>query len=43
MQRNIIFNIATESKAPPQVFLSLNAANGPELGKTSHVLFAVKQ
>ena len=31
MQRNVIFNIPTEIKAPPEAFLSLNAANGPEL------------
>ena len=30
MWRNVIFNKSTELNAPPQVFLSLNEANGLE-------------
>ena len=36
------FNESTATNAPPQVFLSLNESNGPELLKISHVLFAAK-
>ena len=36
------FNKCTEINAPPQVLLSLNEANGPELWKTSCVFFTVK-
>lgn len=43
MCRSVIFNEATEINAPPQVHLSLNEANGPELWKTSSVLFPFKQ
>ena len=42
MWRSVIFNKSTEINAPPQVFLSLNEANGTELRKTPRVLFAVK-
>ena len=38
---SIIFNKSTESNVPPQVLLSIYEANGPELWKTLHVLFAV--
>ena len=31
MWRSVIFNISTEINTPPQLFLSLNEANGPEL------------
>ena len=31
MRRNVTFNKSTELNAPPQVFLSLNEANGLEL------------
>ena len=39
MWRNVIFNKSTELNALPQVFLSLNEANGLELWKRSRVLF----
>ena len=39
MWRNVIFNKFTELNALPQVFLSLNEANGLELWKRSRVLF----
>ena len=42
MWRRVIFNKSTEINAPPQMFLNLNEANGPELSKRSRVLFAVK-
>ena len=42
MWRSVIFNKSTEINAPPQVFLSLNEDNGPELWKRSRVLFDVK-
>ena len=38
---SVIFNKSTESNVPPQVLLSIYEANGPELWKTLHVLFAV--
>ena len=37
MWRSVIFNKSTRIKAPPQVFLILNEANGPELRKTCFV------
>ena len=39
MRRNVTFKKSTELNAPPQVFLSLNEANGLELWKRSRVLF----
>ena len=36
MHRSVTFNKSTEINAPPQVFLSLNEANGLELRK-NHV------
>ena len=39
---SVTFKKSTEIKAPPEMFLSLNEANGLELWKTSRVLFAVK-
>ena len=42
MRRSVTFNKSTEINTPPQVFLSLNEANGLELRKTSRVLFVVK-
>ena len=42
MGKSVIFNKSTKINAPPKVFLKLNEANGPELWKTSLVLFAVK-
>ena len=42
MHRSVTFNKSNEINAPPQVFLSLNEANGLELRKTSRVLFAIK-
>ena len=42
MWRSVIFDQSTEINAPPQVFLSLNEVSGPELWKTSCILFAVK-
>ena len=38
---SVIFNKSTESNVPPQVLLSIYEANGPELWKALHVLFAV--
>ena len=42
MWRSVIFNKSIEINAPPQMYLSLNEANGAELLKTSRVLFVVK-
>ena len=42
MHRSVTFNKSTEINAPPQVFLSLNEATGPELWKTPRVVFAVR-
>ena len=42
MWRSAVFNKSTEINAPPQVFLGFNEANGPELSKTSRILFTVK-
>ena len=40
MHRSVTFNKSTEINAPPQVFLSLNEANGPELWKkTSYFIY----
>ena len=43
MWRSVIFNKSTELNASPQVFLSLNKANGLDLWKRPRVLFALKQ
>ena len=42
MWKSVISNKSSEINAPPQVFSSLIEINGPELWKTSRVLFAAK-
>ena len=41
MWTSVIFNKSTEINAAPQVLLSLSEINGPELWKTSPVLFTI--